>query len=166
MDITQTCSYINCQCDTTCSNIVVVMMMKMMINFDWPFQRVLYMWLNFYWHRLIFQVMIRSHAHGYTYTCLLLLISMLWHKQAIFESKGDKLSSSAEFRIRTQGLWNRISNRLNARWQTDWAIRIHMHAHTHTRTCLIHTCKHANMHTYITYMFVWCSMAHGNAYNP
>ena len=37
------------------------------------------------------------------YTCLLLLISMLWHRQAIFESKGDKLSSSAECRIRTQG---------------------------------------------------------------
>ena len=36
------------------------------------------------------------------YTCLLLLISMLWHRQAIFESKGDKLSSSAECRIRTQ----------------------------------------------------------------
>ena len=32
----------------------------------------------------------------------LLLISMLWHRQAIFESKGDKLSSSAECRIRTQ----------------------------------------------------------------
>ena len=28
------------------------------------------------------------------YTCLLFLISMLWHRQAIFESKGDKLSSS------------------------------------------------------------------------
>ena len=27
------------------------------------------------------------------YTCLLLLISMLWHRQAIFESKGDKLSN-------------------------------------------------------------------------
>ena len=33
---------------------------------------------------------------------LLLLISMLWHRQAIFESKGDNLSSSAECRIRTQ----------------------------------------------------------------
>ena len=32
---------------------------------------------------------------------LLLLISMLWHRQAIFESKGDKLSSSAESRIPT-----------------------------------------------------------------
>ena len=29
---------------------------------------------------------------------------MLWHRQAIFESKGDKLSSSAECRIRTQGV--------------------------------------------------------------
>ena len=56
-------------------------------------------------------------------TCLLLLISMLWHRQAIFESKGDKLSSSAESRIRThQGLRHQIASRLNAHWQTDWAI--------------------------------------------
>ena len=57
------------------------------------------------------------------YTCLLLLISMLWHRQAIFESKGDKLSSSAGSRIRThQGLRHQIASRLNAHWQTDWAI--------------------------------------------
>ena len=57
------------------------------------------------------------------YTCLLLLISLLWHRQAIFELKGDKLSSSAEGRIRThQGLRHQIASRLNARWQTDWAI--------------------------------------------
>ena len=42
-----------------------------------------------------------THIHTYIHTCLLLLISMLWHRQAIFESKGDKLSSSAECRIRT-----------------------------------------------------------------
>ena len=36
------------------------------------------------------------------YTCFLLLISKLWHRQAIFESKGDKLSSSVECRIRTK----------------------------------------------------------------
>ena len=54
------------------------------------------------------------------YTCLLLLISMLWHRQAIFESKGDKLSSSAECRIRThQGLRHQIASRLNARWPTE-----------------------------------------------
>ena len=48
---------------------------------------------------------------------------MLWHRQAIFESKGDKLSSSAECRIRThQGLRHQIASRLNAHWQTDWAI--------------------------------------------
>ena len=41
-----------------------------------------------------------SHLRAITH--LLLLISMLWHRQAIFESKGDKLSSSAESRIRTQ----------------------------------------------------------------
>ena len=32
-------------------------------------------------------------------TCLLLLISMLWHRQVIFKSKGNKLPSSAECRI-------------------------------------------------------------------
>ena len=57
-----------------------------------------------------------------TSSCLLLLISMLWHRQAIFESKGDKLSSSAECRIRTQGLRHLFASRLNACWQTDWAI--------------------------------------------
>ena len=55
------------------------------------------------------------------YTCLL-LISMLWHRQAIFESKGDKLSSAAECMIRTQGLKHLFASRLNACWQTDWAI--------------------------------------------
>ena len=45
---------------------------------------------------------IRTWLWRYTY--LLLLISMLWHRQVIFESKGDKLSSSAESRIRTQGV--------------------------------------------------------------
>ena len=43
---------------------------------------------------------IRTWLWRYTY--LLLSIWMLWHRQAIFESKGDKLSSSAECRIRTQ----------------------------------------------------------------
>ena len=64
---------------------------------------------------------IRTWLWRYTY--LLLLISMLWHRQAIFESKGDNLYSSAECRIRThQGLRHQIASRLNARWQTDWAI--------------------------------------------
>ena len=56
------------------------------------------------------------------YTCLLLLISMLWHRQAIFQSKGDKLCSSAECRIWTRGPRHQIASRLNACWQTDWAI--------------------------------------------
>ena len=57
------------------------------------------------------------------YTCLLLLISMLWLRQAIFESKGDKLSSSAESRIRTwKSQRHLIASRLNAHSQTDWAI--------------------------------------------
>ena len=56
------------------------------------------------------------------YTYVLLLISMLWHRQAIFKSKGDKLCSSAECRIWTRGPRHQIAGRLNARWQTDWAI--------------------------------------------
>ena len=56
------------------------------------------------------------------YTCLLLLISMLWHRQPIFESKGDNLSSSAECRIRFQSLRHLFASRLNACWQSDWAI--------------------------------------------
>ena len=47
-----------------------------------------------------FDALAQANIHTY----LLLLISMLWHRQAIFESKGDKLSSSAESRIRTQGV--------------------------------------------------------------
>ena len=40
------------------------------------------------------------------YTCLLLSILMLWHRRAIFESKGYKLPSSAEYRIRPLRVWD------------------------------------------------------------
>ena len=50
------------------------------------------------------------------------LISMLWHRQAISESKLNELFSSAECRIRTQGLRHHIVSRVIARWQIDWAI--------------------------------------------
>ena len=53
---------------------------------------------------------IRTWLWRYTY---LLLISMLWHRQAIFEMKWDKLSSSAESRIRIQ----RVSDTY---WPADW----------------------------------------------
>ena len=62
----------------------------------------------------------RTWLWGYAY--LLLLISMIWHRQAIFKSKGDKLCSSAECGIWTRGPRHQIASRLNARWQTDWAI--------------------------------------------
>ena len=58
----------------------------------------------------------------WVHTYLLLLISMLWHRQAIFKSKGDKLCSSAECRIWTRGPRHQIASRLNGRWQTNWAI--------------------------------------------
>ena len=63
-----------------------------------------------------------TYIHTYIHTCLLLLISMLWHRQAIFKSKGDKLCSSAESRIWTWDPRHLFASRLNARWQTDWAI--------------------------------------------
>ena len=99
----------------------------------------------------------------FIYICFLLLISMLWHRQAIFESKGAKLSSSAECRIRTQDLRHIFASRLNACWQTGWAIEdqaknlnstarpynqqatyIHIHIHTYTYIIYIHiyTYKH------------------------
>ena len=71
-------------------------------------------------HLTLLSVDFRTWLWRYTY--LLLLISMLWHRQAIFKSKGDKLCSSAECRIWTLGPRHQIANRLNARWQIDWAI--------------------------------------------
>ena len=83
-------------------------------------------WLWRYTYLLLLILMIwhrqAIYIHTYIHTCLLLLISMLWYRQVIFESKGDKLSSSAECRIRAQGLRHLFASRLNACWQTDWAI--------------------------------------------
>ena len=42
------------------------------------------------------------HTYIHTLHTCLLLISMLWHRQALFESKRDKLSHFVECRIRTQ----------------------------------------------------------------
>ena len=80
-----------------------------------------YMYRERYNGRYIY-IYIYTYIYMFIYTCLLFLISMLWHRQAIFESKGDKLSSSAEGRIRTQGLRYLFTSRPNACWQTDWAI--------------------------------------------
>ena len=71
-------------------------------------------------HLIPMSVDLRTWLWRYTY--LLLLISMLWHRQAIFKSKRDKLCSSAECWLWTQGPRHQIASRLNARWQTDWTI--------------------------------------------
>ena len=47
------------------------------------------------------------------YTCLLLLNTMLCHRQAIFECKGDKLSSSSECRYQT---WKTQGTYSSADW--------------------------------------------------
>ena len=79
----------------------------------------------------------------------LLLSSMLWYRQAIFKSKGDKLCSSAECRIWTRDPRHQIASRLNARWQTDWAIE------NQAKTWTKHACTsswlplaHSEHHTY------------------
>ena len=59
---------------------------------------------------------------GYIIHICWVLILMHWQQGSDFESKGDQLSFSAEYKIRTQGLWNRIPSRLNAHWWIDWAI--------------------------------------------
>ena len=98
------------------------------------------------------------------YTYLLLIISMLWHRQAIFKSKGDKLCSSAEGRIWTRGPRHQIASKLNARWQTDWAIEdqaknLNSTARPYdqrafsplgpTVSWYIHTYIHSYIHTYL-----------------
>ena len=79
---------------------------------------VIYTYIHIYIH-IYTHIYIHISIHTYI---LLLLISMFWHRQAIFKSRGDKLCSSAECRIWTQGPRHHIASRLNARWQTDWAI--------------------------------------------
>ena len=54
-----------------------------------------------------------SIPHMLQKTYSLLLILILWHKQAIFESKGDQLSSSAECRIRS---WEVQDTKSQADW--------------------------------------------------
>ena len=62
-------------------------------KFLWKCQSYIHTYINIHAH---------THIYTYIYIYLLLLISMLWHRKTIFESKGDKLSSSAKCRIRTQ----------------------------------------------------------------
>ena len=88
----------------------------------WYIYIYIYIYTHTYIHTHIYvYIYIYIYIHTYIHTYLL-LISMLWHRQAIFKSKGDKLCSSAECRIWTRGPGHQIASRLNARWQTDWAI--------------------------------------------
>ena len=66
-------------------------------------------WYVVTWNRWLFNSLAPGRCGCYLKLVIfkvvssLLLISMLWHRQAIFNSKGDKLSSSAECRI-----WTRV----------------------------------------------------------
>ena len=98
---------------------------------------------------------------------------MLWRRQAIFESKGDKLSSSAEGRIRShQGLRHQIASRLNAHWQTDWAIEdqaknLNSTARPYDQRAFSPLHTHTYIHTYIHICcFNFDALAQGNAYKP
>ena len=76
---------------------------------------------------------IHTYICTYTdiHTCLLLLILMLWHMQAIFKSKGDELSSSAECRIRTMEVWDTKSpaNRISTHKPTETSYIHYTHTH-------------------------------------
>ena len=61
------------------------------------------------------------------YICFLLLISMLWHRQAIFESKEDKLSSSAEAGFESRVLYTNTNVNANTHTNTN------TNTHTHNR---------------------------------
>ena len=88
---------------------------------------------------------------------------MLWCREAIFEPKGVKLSSFPECRIRTQGLRLQIASRLNACWQTDWAIADK--AKTDTRQPILMISGHSShstpmpigFHSWL-WQYVCCSM--------
>ena len=78
---------------------------------------------------------IRTWLWRYTY--LLLLISKLWHRQAIFESKGDTLSSSVECRIRIP----RVSETQSPQ-SADWAIEVKIKIMTiFAEYAFYHTCR-------------------------
>ena len=106
---------------------------------------------------------------------------MLWHRQAIFKSKGDKLCSSAECRIWSRGPRHQIASRLNTRWQTDWAIDIKLKNLNSTArsydqrafnpldptvswlshlALAMHACMHAYIHTYIHNTYIYNTYIH------
>ena len=80
-------------------------------------------------------LLVGFHTWLWRHTCLLLLISMLWRRKVIFESKGDMLPSSAQCSFRTQGLRHLYASRLNACWQTNWAIENQAKKNLNSTTC-------------------------------
>ena len=94
--------------------------LNMMWQVPFPFE---FKCVNFYRKYTIHIDPCYLHNVLYMHTYLL-LISMLWQRQAIFKSKGDKLCSSPESRIWTRDPRHQIASRLNARWQTDHISRL------------------------------------------
>ena len=91
----------------------------------------------------------------YIHLRLLSLISMLWHRQAIFESEGDNLEPNIQ---QTEcPLTNRLSYRGSSKNFNSTARPNDQRANMHT---YMHACIHAYIHTYIhTYIllviFAW-----------
>ena len=96
---------------------------------------------------------IEGQAKNSIHTCFLLLISVLWHTQAIFERRqivflcwmqDSKLGS----------LRHQFASRLSAHSQTDWVIKDQ--AKSLNSTACMHTYIHTYMHTYIhTYIHTY-----------
>ena len=77
----------------------------------------------------------RIHVYSIMYTCNIYIYIYIYICIYIY-AKFDAVAQASDYRIEKrqvvflcwmqdsipQGLWNRISSRLNARWQSDWAI--------------------------------------------
>ena len=76
-----------------------------MVHDFYKCQEITYRWVSARLQQVIYLSIYPSiHPSIYIYIYLLLVIPMPWRGQATFASKRDKLSSSAECRIRSQGL--------------------------------------------------------------
>ena len=121
------------------------------------------------------QICVHACIHTYTHTYIhtyMLLISMLWHRQAIFESKGDNLYSSAKCRIRTQRVSETQSSadwmpadkptelsRIKLKTWTRHTYNACMHAYMHAciQTQHVHTyCKYVWMYVYVCMLVCIC----------
>ena len=118
---------------------------------------------------------VRTDVRTFAHILMFLVGNLLWHRQAIFKSKGDKLSSPAECSIRTLEVWHTKSpagwmptNKPTELSRIKQKLKLDSPSHIHT--CMqtyIHSYIHTHIHTYIFIGLTVCdALAQGNAYKP